>query len=91
MKDLISVKISTPFKNEFKGKASYIELPTISGIIGIMPHHIPTISALKEGVIKIKTQEEMLEFKINEGFVRFSSNACNISIKDIKSLQKNAI
>lgn len=92
MKDSISVKIFTPFKNEFKGKAIYVELPTISGIIGILPNHIPTISALKNGMVKIKTPEgEIFNFEVNEGFVRFHNNACNISIKEVKLVQKNAV
>ena len=36
MKNTILIKISTPFKNEFKGEVSYIEVPSISGIIGIV-------------------------------------------------------
>ena len=91
MKDSISVKISTPFKNEFKGQAYYIELPTISGIIGVMPNHIPIISALKNGIIKIKTAEKTFDFEITDGFVRFYNNTCSVSIKDAKSIQKTAI
>jgi F-type H+-transporting ATPase subunit epsilon len=91
MSDLISMKIATPFRNEFKGEVSYIEVPTIAGVIGILPGHIPYISALKEGVIKLKVNNKNVLFQIGEGgFLRFNKDVCIITIKSIKPIQKTA-
>lgn len=91
MNNFIFTKITSPFKNEFKGEVEYIELPTISGIIGILPNHMPFISALKTGVLKLRIQGgEVLQFEVNGGFVRFVGNKCLMSIKNIKKLDKTA-
>ena len=91
MKNTILMKISTPFKHEFKGEVSYIEVPTISGMIGIMPNHMPMISALSEGILKITCADNtVLKFEVKDGFLKFNRNACNIAIKSIAKLEKIA-
>jgi F-type H+-transporting ATPase subunit epsilon len=91
MENTIFIKIITPTKTEFKGEVSYIEVPTIAGVIGIYQGHIPIISALAKGEIKLRTSaNELVEFSIQDGFVRFSQNKCNITIKSIVKLKKIA-
>ena len=91
MKTAISLKISTPFKHEFKGEVIYVEVPSISGVIGIMPNHMPIICALNEGSIKLKLQDgKTAEFKIKNGFLKFSKNNCFITVKGSQKLEKIA-
>ncbi len=40
------------------------ELPTPNGVIGILPHHIPLISLISPGVIRIWRREDMPEDNI---------------------------
>ena len=91
MKASIFTKITTPFKHEFKGDLDYIEIPTISGVIGIYPNHMPLISAISEGTLKIHSSEgDTLEFQVKGGFIKLHKNNCVITIKSIKKLQKTA-
>lgn len=91
MENIIFTKIITPLKTEFKGEISYIEVPSIAGVIGIYPNHIPLITALSSGVIKLRTtQDEIMEFEIKDGFLRLSQNRCNISIKSITKFKRSA-
>lgn len=91
MENSILTKIITPLKTEFKGEVSYIEVPTIAGVIGVYPNHIPLITALTSGVIKLRTsQNEVIEFGVKDGFLRLSQNRCNISIKSVVKIKKTA-
>lgn len=89
MESTIFLKISTPLKTEFKGDVSYIEVPTVAGMIGIYPNHIPMITALEVGTLKLRLPEnETIEFGVKGGFLRLSQNKCTIAIKTI-SKSKN--
>ena len=84
MEKSIFTKIITPFKTEFRGNASYIEVSTTAGIIGIYPNHIPIITTISEGILKIHpTTGEPTEFKVSGGFLRLMDNKCQITTKDI--------
>ena len=75
----ISLKISTPFKSEFRGEVSYIEAPSIEGMIGILPGHIPLISGLKNGNIVLTLSDgSKKSFAVTSGMLRFSNNSCFI-------------
>ena len=66
-------------------------MPSISGIIGILPNHMPIIAALSEGILKLHcTDGQIVEYAVKDGFLKFNKNACNIAIKSIKSNEKIA-
>lgn len=92
MSSYIFLKIVTPFKNEFKGEVKYLEIPSLTGKIGILPGHMSVISAMKEGIIKITLpNNEKLSFEtVGGGFLKFNKNIGIITIKSIKLLEQSA-
>ncbi|MES2060103.1 MAG: F0F1 ATP synthase subunit epsilon [Patescibacteria group bacterium] len=54
----------------FEGEASEVSLPTTSGVITVLKGHIPLITTLKEGVIKISNQD----FPIKSGFAEIGGD-----------------
>jgi len=68
------LKISSPSKSIYEGKIKQITLPTESGIITILPNHIPLVTSLKPGIINI-TPEKAPEWE----FV-FSKNIISLSV-----------
>lgn len=70
------LKISSPEKNVYEGSIAQVTLPTESGEITILPGHVPIVTALKPGVIKIVPHGQhsnSIEYII-------SKNAINISV-----------
>lgn len=51
---------------KFEGKVSHVSLPTKDGEITILPNHIPLITILKKGDIKIEGQEIKVEGGVAE-------------------------
>lgn len=92
MTTFISARIITPFKNEFKGDVSYIEIPTIGGILGILPGHMPIIAAISDGIIKLTLAgKESISFQVtNGGFLKFNNDTCIVTVKFAQLIQKTA-
>jgi len=53
----------------FKGETNSVTLLGSEGELTILKNHIPLITPLKKGNIKIKTNKEELNFRINGGIL----------------------
>ena len=84
MSSLIKTEITSPFKKEFNGQLAYIEVPTKEGVVGIYPNHIPLITIITEGLLKITLDNKTsLTFKVKNGFLRLKDNSCHITAKNL--------
>lgn len=71
----MTLEIITPEKTIFSGKVSLVQLPGSSGSFEILNNHAPLVSALKKGTIKLKDQENKLQYiDINGGTVQVEKN-----------------
>jgi len=52
-KKCMSVLICTAEQEVYRGRASFVIAPSVSGDIGIMPGHAPLLARLKPGTIRI--------------------------------------
>ncbi|MEN9946529.1 MAG: hypothetical protein RLZZ293_915 [Pseudomonadota bacterium] len=64
----------------FSGEAEFLIAPSSEGEIGIFPNHIPLLSKLKPGVLRIKLpQQEMhLVYAISGGFLEIQGNKATV-------------
>ena len=72
MSDKFIVEIISPDKSIIKGDTSEVIIPAYEGEMGILKDHIPLITFLRPGKIKIKDINE--EFFVEEGIVEFANN-----------------
>ncbi len=85
-----SIQLKVISKNgiKFHGEISSITMPSISGEITLLPDHIPLLSGLKNGTIKmLDSTKATHSIQIVSGFIRFINNECVITIEE-QSLQK---
>ncbi len=85
-----SIQLKVISKNgiKFHGEILSITMPSISGEITLLPDHIPLLSGLKHGAIKLLDSAKSLHsITIVSGFIRFINNECVITIEEEK-LQK---
>jgi F-type H+-transporting ATPase subunit epsilon len=69
------LEIITPDKKLFSGEVKSILLPGTDGKFGILDHHAPIISSLKQGTLKIVDLEEQKQtFEIKGGVVEMLNN-----------------
>jgi F0F1-type ATP synthase epsilon subunit len=52
------LQILTPNEILFSGKVEFVEIPTLSGTIGILPHHAPLTTIVSPGKVKFINKEK---------------------------------
>jgi F0F1-type ATP synthase epsilon subunit len=81
----MKVDIITPQKVEFQDEVEYIGLPTLAGRISVLKSHIPLVSVLKPGLIKMKTLKRgEVSFEAEGGILMFSEDKLTLLLKDFK-------
>ena len=95
MSDHFNIEIVNPEKSFLsKENVSEVVIPAFEGEIGILKDHIPIISFLKPGIIKVFTDTEEENYYVEDGIVEFKDNSLSIltsSIFNLKDIDKNHI
>ena len=93
MNEKYSVEIISPDKTILKELATEVVIPSFEGEIGILKDHIPLITFLRPGLIKIISDSEKIFF-VEEGTVEFAENNLLIltsTAKFLRDLDKNIL
>jgi len=64
----LSVEIVTPRAIAWSGTASDVQAPGLLGEFGVYPKHIPYLTVLKPGVVKVRANGQVKAFVVGEGF-----------------------
>ena len=96
MEDTYKIEIISPEKMIFSDKnVQEVILPSYEGEMGILKDHIPIISFLRPGIVKIlKSSENVNSFFLQDGIIEFYNNNLTIlssKIINIKNLNKEKI
>ena len=96
MEDTYKIEIISPEKLIFSDQSvQEVVLPSYEGEMGILKDHIPIISFLRPGIIKIlKSSENINSFFVQDGIIEFYNNNLTIlssEIINIKYLNKEKI
>ena len=73
MSDKFTVEIISPEKSILKTETNIVVIPSYEGEMSILKDHIPLITFLRPGFIKIKNENEKVFF-VEDGTVEFSNN-----------------
>ena len=83
---LFDLEIVGRQKTLFSGKCDFVVVPTTSGAIGILGGHIPLMSVVSEGHIRIyRNNSSIKEMKVNSGFIEVRRECVNILINASKT------
>ena len=96
MEDTYKIEIVSPEKVIFADEnVLEVVLPSYEGEMGILKDHIPIISFLRPGIVKIlKSSENVNSFFVQDGIIEFYNNNLTIlssKIINIKNLNKEKI
>ena len=93
MSDSFNIEIISPEKSLLKEKVSSTTLPAFEGEMTILSNHIPIITFLRPGIIKVFGDTEKQYF-VEEGTVEFSNNNLTIlssTLIELSTLSKEKI
>ena len=89
MSEGFNIEIVNPEKSFLsKENVSEVVVPAYEGEMGILKDHIPIISFLKPGIIKVISGSEEHNFYVEDGIVEFKDNSLSILTSSIFSLDK---
>ena len=96
MEDTYKIDIVSPERLIFSDQSvQQVVLPSYEGEMGILKDHIPIISFLRPGIVKIlKFSENVNSFFVQDGIIEFYNNNLTIlssKIINIKNLNKEKI
>ena len=74
------LEIITPQRQAFAEEVESVVVPTTSGIVGVLAHHEPLFSTLREGEIKITHGTKEFFLAIGGGFMEISSKKVSILV-----------
>jgi F-type H+-transporting ATPase subunit epsilon len=66
----MKVEIVTPRGPAYSGEADELRAPGQKGEFGVLPGHIPFLTALKEGVLRLYNGGQKLDFAVARGYVQ---------------------
>lgn len=78
----MNFKIVTPDGIIYEDSISQVSLPTLSGVITVLPHHIPLISVIESGEIVIQKQNQQVVLAVSSGVLEVRPNNELVVIAD---------
>jgi len=85
MEGKFKIEIIVPENIVFSDETEVVILPSYEGDMGILKNHIPIITFLRPGVIKVKKIDENYEnFFVEDGIIEFYNN--NLSVLSSKAI-----
>lgn len=78
MESTLQLEIVTPDKVVVSQSVDYIGVPGVEGEFGVLPNHIPMLSALAVGPLYFRTGNETEYVFISGGFAEVSGNKVTI-------------
>ncbi len=71
----MKVEIISPEKEIYNGEAKFVSLPGSDGSLGILDNHAPLITTLKDGVVRLETEQgDKQEIEVKGGTVEVLNN-----------------
>ena len=93
MENSFKLEIISPENIIYSGDVKLATLPSYEGEMGLLKNHIPIITFLKPGIIKVeKNKGEVSEFFVEDGTVDYFNDVLVIlssSAIDVKKLTKD--
>ena len=86
MEKNFNLEIISPEKIILSEKVNSVTMPSFEGEMTILPDHIPLITFLRPGILKIEGSKES-EYFVEEGTVEFSNNTLIILSSTIIPLE----
>ena len=78
MANTLRLEIVTPLEKAFSDDVSMVVIPGVEGEMGIYPMHIPVMTEIKPGELKIIKDGQESDFAVGEGFVEITPTSVTV-------------
>jgi len=85
----LRLEIVTPESKTYSEDVDMVVVPGIEGEMGILPHHVPLMTQLKPGELKVTRNGESIYLAVGEGFVEVTQE--RVSVLTDMAIEEQAI
>lgn len=78
MADRIRLEIVTPEEKAFSDDVDYVEMPGLKGDMGIYPNHVPLLTQIVPGELRVLKGREEILLAVGEGFVEITGASISV-------------
>ena len=76
----LTVKVITPSKVIWDQSVSEVILPSRTGQLGILPGHVPILTALDIGVMRVRADKDWISISVTGGFAEVEKNQVKVLV-----------
>ncbi len=85
----LKLEITTPDAKVYSDDVEMVVVPGIEGELGILPRHIPLLTAIKPGELKVTKNGQNIYLAVGEGFVEVTQE--RVSVLTDMAIEEKAI
>ena len=85
----LRLEITTPDSKVYSDDVDMVVVPGVEGELGILPKHIPLLTAIKPGELKVTKNGQNTYLAVGEGFVEVTQES--VSVLTDMALEEKAI
>jgi len=89
MANTLRLEIVTPQEKAYAEDVSMVVIPGVEGEMGVYPMHIPVMTEIKPGVLKILKDGVESDFAVGEGFVEITQD--HVTVLTDMAIEESAI
>lgn len=80
MKNIMQVQVVSNEQNIYEGETEFAVIPTVNGELGIYPHHVPVMSLVRPGVLRLRVpgQAEEVLVAVSGGVLEVQPNKITV-------------
>lgn len=78
MADRIKLEIVTPEERTYSEEVDYVELPGITGDMGVYPNHVPLLTEIVPGELKVTKDRQEFLLAVGNGVVEITGDSVSV-------------
>lgn len=90
MAHTFKLQVVTPEKQAVTEQVSSVTLPGVEGSFGVLAGHMPFLSALKAGPLRIVREGKTKTYQIGGGFAEVRSDSVIVLAESIESFEEDS-
>ena len=89
MANTLRLEIVTPEARTYSDDVDMVVIPGVEGELGVFPQHVPFLTELKPGELRVLKNGQELALAVGEGFVEIT--ATHVSVLTDMAIEESAI
>ena len=78
MTDTLAIQVATPLGTALDTKADSVQVPSVSGELGVLPEHVPLLAALKPGILAYRQDGQEVRAAVGGGYVEVDGSGVRL-------------